>query len=331
MAGTNHTEYALALDLGGTFIKSAVVSDMGTVEKNWKVPTEADQGGDHVRNRLVGLCRTMLEDLPPMIRNEQVVGLGIGSPGVFDYDTGQLVAGAVNLPGMSGTPLRAMFEESLGLPTRVDNDANAFALAEAKWGAGKGAQSLIAYTIGTGVGGGVVLNGQVLHGAWGFAGELGHVTVEPEGEPCPCGNRGCVEPYSSANGIANYARKLVMEGGEGLLAGLPPESITCKDVGDAARQGDALAISAVERAAYYLGIAIAAAVIVLNPEVVVIGGGGSLLGEMLFEPIRRHLLERVYHQPVRQVPVVGAKLGTDSGVIGAGALAFAGKGEVALL
>jgi len=325
MDGSNNSEYALGLDLGGTDIKAAIVAEDGTLPKTWKIPTEADRGGKHVVDRLVGLCRTMLDELPPSIRQEQVIGIGIGSPGVFNYETGQLVAGAVNLPGLSGTPLRSVFEESVGLPARVDNDANAFALAEARWGAGEGAQTIVAYTIGTGVGGGVVIGGKVFHGAWGFAGELGHVTVEPEGEYCACGNHGCIEPYSSANGIANCARKLVEEGRESVLSELPLESITCKKVGEAAKNGDRLAISVVERAGYYLAVGIAAAVIVLNPEMVVIGGGGAQLGEMLFEPIRKGLKTRVYHNAVREVPVVGAKLGTDSGMIGAGALVFSEK------
>lgn len=325
MRTASNGECALGIDLGGTSIKAAVVSEGGTLLKTWNIPTEADRGGDHVIRRLLDLCRQMLEELPSQAPRDRIVGIGIGCPGVFNYETGELVAGAVNLPGLSGTPIRALFENELGLPTRVDNDANVFALAEAKWGAGEGADTLIAYTLGTGVGGGVVVGGRVFHGAWGFAGELGHITVEPEGLPCPCGNRGCVEQYASANAIANYARRLVKEGRRTSLSELPAERITSRAVGEAAEKGDDLAQEVIQRAAFYLAVAIAGSVIVLNPEVVVIGGGGAKLGARLFDPIQKMLRERVYHHSIREVPVVGAKLGTDSGMIGAGALAFLEK------
>jgi len=327
-AEPSRARFALGIDLGGTFIKSAVVSQDGALKKIWKVPTEAGEGGARVVERLLELCRAMLSELPEGVQREDIIGLGIGCPGVFDYETGRLVAGAVNLPGLSGTPLRAVFEERLGLPTRLDNDANVFALAEARWGAGRGAETLVAYTLGTGVGGGVVLGGRVFHGAWGFAGELGHFTVEPRGEPCLCGNVGCLEMYASANALAIHARKLVQEGAETALSRYPLEAITSKEVGEAAALGDRAALAVIERAAFYLGIGIAGAVITLNPEIIVIGGGAAQLGERLFGPIREELNKRVYHHSVREVPVVGAQLGTDSGMIGAGALVFAERGEL---
>ena len=319
---------ALGIDLGGTSVKAAVVSEEGALLRTWNIPTEADRGGSHVIRRLLDLCRRMLEELPNGVTRDRIIGIGIGCPGVFNYETGELVAGAVNLPGLSGTPLRALFEKELGLPTRVDNDANVFALAEAKWGAGEGAETALAYTLGTGVGGGVVIGGRVFRGAWGFAGELGHITVEPEGLPCPCGNRGCVEQYASANAIANYARQLVTEGRRSSLSELPPDKITCRAVGEAAEDGDELAQEIVQRAAFYLAVAVGASVITLNPEVVIIGGGGAQLGPRLLDPIQEMLRERVYHHSIREVPVVGAKLGTDSGMIGAGALAFLEKPQV---
>lgn len=319
--------YTIGIDLGGTNIKTGVISREGSIMAEWKTPTEAEKGGDHVRSRLIEVCANALDNLPDGVPIGEVGGIGVGAPGIFDFDTGTLIAGANNLPGMAGTPLKSLFEERFGLPTWVDNDANVFALAESRWGAGKGTRHMLAYTLGTGVGGGVVIHGRVFHGGWGFAGELGHVTVEPEGELCNTGNRGSLEMYASASHIANYARRLVEEGRATSLAELPPEKITCKAVGRAAEAGDALAQEIIERAAYYLAIGIGAAVIVVNPEVVVIGGGGALLGERLFEPIRQGLMRRVYHQPIRAVPVVPAKFGAESGVIGAGALAFSEQEE----
>lgn len=321
------SEYTIGIDLGGTGIKAGVVSPDGQSLAEWRIDTEAEKGGNHVVSRMISLCEEILSNLPDGVNTDSVVGIGIGAPGIFDFETGTLIAGANNLPGMAGTPLKKIFEDSTGIPTWVDNDANVFAIAESRWGAGKGTRHMIAYTLGTGVGGAVVINGKVFHGGWGFAGELGHVTVEPEGELCNTGNRGSLEVYGSATHIANYAKRLVKEGRTTLLSRLQEEEITCKAVGEAAEKGDALAQEIIERAAYYLSIGIAAAVIVINPEVVVIGGGGALLGERLFQPIREGLMRRVYHQPIRAVPVVPAKLGTDSGIIGAGALAFSEQEE----
>jgi glucokinase len=318
-------EYALGIDLGGTGIKAGLVSSTGQLLKEWKTPTEAEKGGQHVVTRMMDLCREIFSNLPKGVKRDQIIGVGIGSPGVFDYETGALVAGAVNIPGLNGTPLRSIFQKELGLPTRVDNDANVYVLAEARYGAGCGTQVAIGYTIGTGIGGGVVIDGKVFHGSWGFAGELGHITVDPEGVYCPCGNHGCMESYASANAIAAYARQVAEVYGDSVLSKLPPEEITCKSVGEAAQQGDRLAREVIERAAYYLGEGIAAAVIVLNPAVVIIGGGGALLGDMLLEPIRRHLMRRVYHQRVKGVAVVAAQLGTEAGIIGAAGLVFADR------
>jgi glucokinase len=323
MTAALRKSYALGIDLGGTGIKAGVVSGQGQILQEWKLPTEARKGGQHVVRRMVSLCEKMLSELPAPVRKSQILGIGIGSPGVFDYETGALIAGAVNIPGLNGTPMRSIFETSLGLPTRVDNDANVFALAEARYGAGKGTRAAAAYTIGTGIGGGVVIDGRVFRGAWGFAGELGHITVEPEGIYCPCGNHGCMESYASANAIALYAQQQAMIERESLLAKMPPEEVSCKTVGEAARQGDSLALRVIERAAYYLSVGISATVITINPAVVIIGGGGALLGDLLFDPIRNNLRRRVYHQPVRQVQVVGAELGTEAGMVGAAGLAFA--------
>ncbi len=327
MNESRSSECAIGIDLGGTGIKAGVLSSDGQILAEWRIDTEAEQGGKHVLSRMTGLCEEILSNLPEGLDRNSMVGIGIGAPGIFDFDTGTLIAGANNLPGMAGTPLRSIFEEVTGLQTFVDNDANVFALAESRWGAGKGTRHMIAYTLGTGVGGGVVINGKVFHGGWGFAGELGHVTVEPEGELCNTGNHGSLEMYSSASHIANYAKRLVREGNETSLSRLPENEITCKAVGEATDAGDKLAGEVINRAAYYLAIGISAAVIVVNPEVVVIGGGGALLGEKLFKPIRKELMRRVYHQPISAVPVVPAKFGTDSGVIGAGALAFSEQEE----
>ncbi|MCG3196904.1 MAG: ROK family protein [Candidatus Omnitrophica bacterium] len=323
MAPSSSDGYVLGIDLGGTGIKAGLVSSKGEILKEWKTPTEARKGGKHVVEKMIDLCRRMTDELPAQVRKKDILGVGIGSPGVFDYATGALVAGAVNIPGLNGTPMRSLFETSLKLPARVDNDANAFVLAEARYGAGQGASVAVGYTIGTGIGGGVVIEGKVFHGAWNFAGELGHVTVEPEGIYCPCGNHGCMESYASANAIATYAQQMAALEQGSLLSKLKPEEITCKAVGEAASQGDRVALHVIARAAHYLAIGIGAAVITLNPAVVILGGGGALLGEMLFQPIREGLARRVYHQRVREVPVVAARLGVDAGVVGAAGLVFA--------
>jgi glucokinase len=217
-------------------------------------------------------------------------------------------------------PVKKELEARLGLPVALDNDANVAALGEAWSGAGAGIKNMVAFTLGTGVGGGIIIDGRIYQGFRGMAGELGHIKVVPDLEAiqCGCGQLGCVETVSSATGIIRMAKDAVARGESTALS--LNDNITAKDVFDAARDGDEVAIRIVKRAAYYLGKAMAAVAVVLNPQRFIIGGGVSRAGDILFNEIRKVYEQNVPSAFSEQVDIVPAKLGNDAGVVGAAGL-----------
>ena len=316
---------AIGIDLGGTFIKAGVLTDQGEVVRQWKTPTEGDRGGPVVVQRMVDLIGEILESPEVASHEDQVAGIGLGSPGLVDQKTGTITR-PVNIPNWEhGVSVKEIFEERYGLPTSADNDANVCGLAEARFGAGRGRSVVVALTLGTGVGGAIVVDGKLFHGARGYAGELGHTCVDPEGLPCPCGGLGCVEQYASANAIAEYAAALVAQDRhESLLVEWSRDGkpITSKMVHEAAVRNDALALRVIERAGRYLGVAAANFCVTLNPGIIVIGGGASAMGDLLFDHIRREIDMRVYFSPYFETEECRALLGEDAGCIGAACLAL---------
>lgn len=283
----------LGLDLGGTNIKVALVERTDgqlRLAESSSAPTQAERGPAHVVGRLVALGRDA----------GAVDSVGVTVPGAFDPETGT-VRVLPNLPGpWPGQPVVAPVRDALGAPTALINDARAFALAESKLGAARDAATALFMTLGTGVGGGLVVGGELHEGLDGTAGEIGHVTVDPDGPLCGCGNRGCVEAFAGAAAIE--------EAGGGA---------TVVEVVEAARAGDARAAEAIERVATYLGIALGNAITVLSPDRVVIGGGVAEAGELLLAPIRDEARRRVRLVPVERIPIVGSELGPLAGAIGA--------------
>lgn len=286
----------LGLDLGGTNIKVALVDtdrlDEGT---DWlvatdSVPTRADLGPDAVTNRLVEIASSY----------SQAATIGVGVPGVFDQQSGRIELFPNLLGPWKGHPLLAKINAGLGRSVNLINDARAFTLAEGTVGAGKGAHTLICVTLGTGIGGGVMIEGRVHLGGLGTAGEVAHQIVVPDGPRCGCGNRGCAEPIAQAEAVAKRAGKRSIE-----------------DVYAAVRAGESRSIEAVEYAARYLGISLANAVALLAPDRIVIGGGIVQAGDIVIEPIRRALRERLTLVPPDSVEVVAASLGPSAGAIGA--------------
>lgn len=230
-----------------------------------------------------------------------------------------------NLPGWDRVPLRQLIEDSLGIPTTLENDANAAVLGEHRFGAGRGVAHMIYVTVSTGIGGGLILDGRLYHGATGMAGEIGHTTVLPYGPLCGCGNRGCLEALASGSAIARRARERVAHGVPTRiadLAGNDPELITAKLVAEAASEGDAEARGILAEAMNYLGIGMANLVNLLNPELIVIGGGLTHIGERLFGPVRRAIDQHAFPAQAQAVHVVRAGLGDDVGVLGAAAVAW---------
>ncbi len=313
----------LGIDLGGSTIDAALVNGYGHIHRHRKVATHAEEGPRKVVQRIVELARALLKDAG--LRLNQVQGVGIGAPGMIDLSRG-LVRFSPNLPGWKDIPLRRDLRNALKRPVEMDNDANVAAFGEHWHGAGQGYENVIVYTLGTGVGGGIILGGEIYHGSRDAAGELGHTTVLPEGPLCGCGNRGCLEALSSGTAIARAGAEALADpatagGPLAVLSGGRPEAVTAKLVFEAAYQQDAAALRVVRSAAAYLGICIANLLNLLNPQLVVIGGGVAGAGDILFRPIREEVARRALPVTRKGVRIVAAKLGDRAGVIGAAALA----------
>ena len=270
----------VGIDLGGTNIKGAVVTQEGRVLNRSRCETLADEGPDAVIGRIAGLVEKLAEDAG--LSTSDLLVVGIGAPGPLSTKTGTVIE-APNLPGWINVPLRDILQEHLGVKVFVENDANAAAWGE-KWvGAGRDVSSLICLTLGTGIGGGIVIDGKLLHGVDDAAGELGHMTIVPDGPLCGCGNHGCLETLASAPATARRARESIKAGGESALTqmcGGDLSKITAEMVNKAADSGDELAAEVMRGTAEYLGIAIASLVNLLNPEMVVLSGGMIAAGEL---------------------------------------------------
>ena len=307
----------LAIDIGGTKLAAGVVDTDGRMLSRGEVPTLATEGLEPVLGRIVGLGRELLSR--PEIAGVRVQRIGVGCAGPVDIKAG-LVFQPPNLPGWTQVPLTDHIQRSLGLPTVLENDANAAALGEFRYGAGKEARSIVYLTVSTGIGGGIILDGKVWHGVKDAAGEIGHITVCPDGPLCGCGNRGCLEAMSSGPSIARRAREIVASGRQTRLSAIPEPAAA--DVVRLAQEGDAVAAEVWADAVKYLGIGVAAVITFLAPERIVIGGGVTKAGDALFQPLREQARQRVKLVPVESVPILPAALGPDVGILGAAAVAL---------
>jgi glucokinase len=299
MPPANHLrKRVLGLDLGGTYIKTAVVeTSAGTAPEviyTNQGPTDAADGPEAVITRLIRLGGEAIDQTGP------VDGAGVGVPGLFDFDTGEVIF-FTNLPGSwEGVPLRSRLAEGLGVTVNLINDARAFTLAEGTVGAGQGARTLACLTLGTGIGGGLMIDGKLEFGAFGIAGELGHQTVDPDGEVCGCGNRGCLEAVARPPVIAAAAGK---QSFEEVLRGLA--------------DGDRRSVEALAAASHYLGIGLANVITMIGPDRIVIGGGVAEAGDIVFEPVRDAVRSRLTLVPPEVIQIVPANLGAEAGAIGA--------------
>lgn len=312
--------YALAIDLGGTKVAAAVVHNDGTIAARATRPTDAQKGGDWVLNRIKEAALEALDT--SKLRPDEFLGVGMGTPGVVDTEKGIMLSEAVNIPDWKGRRLKAELERILGIPAFVENDANAGGLGELMFGAGKGFRHMIYVALGTGVGGAVIVNGKLVRGANFVAGEIGHISVDPNGPRCGCGSYGCIEAFASGPAIAMRAREYIQRGAKTKLQGLPLDEINAKEVAEAAKQGDPLACFVLAEAGKYLGILLAGITNLLNPECIVIGGGVSQAGDLLLEPVRWEVRRRALTVAAETLKIVPATLGADAGVLGAAALVF---------
>jgi glucokinase len=308
----------LGLDVGGTKVLGIVLDDTGAVVAEHREPTERDADG--LVDLLLSVAGTLRQQAP------DVAALGVGLPGLVDR-SGTLRF-APNLPGIVELPVGPRLSEALGLPVQADNDATCAAWAEHQLGAARGADTSLLVTLGTGIGGGLVVDGLLVRGANGFAGEIGHMVVDDGGIPCPCGRRGCWERYASGSALDRQARELVTGGGGARLvelAGGDPEQVTGVHVTAAAAEGDADAMGLLARFADWFALGLANLIHVIDPSRCVVGGGLVAAGDVVLAPIRVSLSEARLVAPEHRprVEVVAATLGPRAGAIGAALLARA--------
>ncbi|MDT8436861.1 MAG: ROK family protein [Gemmatimonadota bacterium] len=313
--------HIVGVDLGGTSIHAGVVPfDGGEVLGFHSLPTAADRGPKFVVDRIVAMIRdaTGRAGEEGGVAKEAVVGIGIGSPGPLDRRTGTVIA-TPNL-GWRNFPLRDLIANAAGLDAELDNDANAAALGEWWLGAGRGVSPLVGLTLGTGIGGGIVLDGRVFHGAADVAGEVGHMTIDSTGRRCNCGNYGCLEAYASGPAIAARAVEGLQSGEPSLLPSMVGGDfgrITAGTVYEAILAGDAYAREVMRDTAKFLGTGIANLINILNPEMIVISGGVTRAGDYLLEPLRTEVRRRAFRHAAEKCRIVTSSLGDRAGVIGA--------------
>ena len=313
--------YILGIDLGGTNIVAGAMPEDGSLEIAMRSqPTHAELGPDVVASRIIQIIGDVMAATmaDTGATRDDFIGVGIGAPGPLDREKG-LVIVAPNL-GWRNFPLRDLIADGVGLPATLDNDANCATLGEWWCGAAKGGRNVVGLTIGTGIGGGLILDGRLYHGASDVAGELGHTTIDSTGRRCKCGNYGCLEAYASGPNIAERAREAIASDETSMLRDLVGgqlELITAQTVYDAATRGDEIAREVVRDTAKFLGIGVANLLNIFNPDVVVIAGGVTQAGDALFEPMRAEVRRRAFKPAVEACRIVAATLPGTAGVVGA--------------
>ncbi|MCI6552215.1 MAG: ROK family glucokinase [Lachnospiraceae bacterium] len=309
-------KYVFGVDIGGTTVKLGFFDREGNVLEKWEIPTRTENGGENILPDIAESIREKMAE--KKVDREAVAGIGVGAPGAIDAEG--VVHGAVNL-GWGTFSIPETLSALLDMPVKAGNDANVAALGEMWKGGGQGCRNLVAVTLGTGVGGGIIVNGAMLTGAVGAGGEIGHIHVEDdETEACACKNTGCLEQYASATGIARLARRELQASDQAsTLREIPLERISAKAVFDAVKAGDELAVRVAGRFGEYLGKALGVIAGIVNPEVIVVGGGVSKAGEILFDYIRPYFDKTVF-SGCSGARLTLAKLGNDAGIYGAAKL-----------
>jgi len=319
-------KFNIGVDLGGTDIKVAVVDCFGHVLHSDCVPTEAHRGYGHTINNIIKSINNILQ------RNNldisQINSVGVGCPGMVDPATG-LVKFLPNIPGWINIELADIIEKELELKAALDNDVRCAALGEHSFGAGKGYNNIVCLTVGTGIGSGIILNGKLIRGANSSAGEIGHMILQETGGLfCGCGGAGCFETLASGPSIVEMAERYILGGKSSKYRELAGDgAITPEIVAKAAGFGDEVAKTIFKTAGYWIGIALTNVVNLLNPEIIIIGGGVAKCGDLLLDPIRKTVQEKALKTATEKLEIVQAKLGNDAGVIGASLLVCSNNQE----
>ena len=302
------------VDLGGTTVKMGLFTDGGLRLQDWEIPTRKEEKGAYILDDIAASINEKIEK--EALDTDDIIGVGIGVPG--PVTPSGIVKGCVNI-GWGDTPVEESLKDKTGFNVKAGNDANVAALGELWQGGGKGNQSLVMVTLGTGVGGGIVLDGKIVTGTHGAAGEIGHMSVVyDETETCNCGKVGCLEQVASATGIVKEAKRFLSK--DNAPSSLRDfKDFTAKDVFDEAKKGDVVALKTVDRLGEYLGIALGHISCIIDPDVFIIGGGVSRAGDFLIDAIQKHYVEKAYPQ-CKKTPIRLATLGNSAGIYGAARL-----------
>jgi len=317
------TRYAVGMDIGGTNVRAALVSSNGQIVKREQRETMPERGFDTVFTEIV----QMLGNMASAADAGKVVGIGIGAPGPLDPKEGVIIQ-THNL-GWKGVPLKELVQERIPLPVYLDGDSNLAAFGEKWLGVAQGVNNFVCLTLGTGVGGALILNGRIYHGATGTAGHIGHYIINPDGPECGCGGRGHLEAYASARAIVRRTIEAIKAGQKSLIPDLVEgdlSKLTSLLVFKAAKAGDELALRIFRETGFYIGLVITSLINIVNPELVVIGGQVAEAGDLLFAPIREYVAKTVSLVPPPQI--VPAMLGSDAGTVGAAGMVFVGEGII---
>ncbi len=305
----------IGVDLGGTNLRTALLNQDGDILDRHKEATHASDGWATVVGRIIENIKRQRESAAR--RRLAIAAVGVGAPGVIRADKG-IVVKSPNFPDWNNVPLKEQLERAIDLPVFIENDANAAALGEQWRGAGQGIESMILLTLGTGVGGGIILDNKIWHGSDGMAGEIGHMTLIPDGRPCTCGNTGCLEMYASARGIVQSYREAI-----GATASPGEAAMTSEQVYEAARAGNEIALRVMKDMGRMLGVGIASLINIFNPERIVIGRGVKDAWQLFIDATREEILKRAFEVPAKRTEIVASQLGDDAGMVGAAAAALA--------
>ena len=311
----------IGIDLGGTTAKFAILSAEGEIQQKWSIQTNISDEGSHIVPDIIASIKHRLELYN--MTSEDFSGIGMGTPGTVNRENGTVI-GAYNLNWKTLQEIKKPIEGALNIPFALDNDANVAALGERWMGAGENSPDVTFITLGTGVGGGIIAEGKLIHGVAGAGGEIGHMTIDPEGFDCTCGKKGCLETVASATGVVRLARTLSEEysGDSNLKYKIDDgQEVTSKDVFDEAKAGDDFALIVVDKVCQYLGLACGNIGNILNPSDIVIGGGVSAAGDFLLERIQKYFNEYTFPQVTESTSIKLALLGNEAGVFGAASLA----------
>ena len=320
--GENHDTLILGIDLGGTKILTAVTDTQGRILSRDHSITPAKEGQEAVVKSILESTGRVLDQAH--ITAADLVAIGLGAPGLSNPETGILFT-SPNLPGWKDVHLGGIIDKELGKKVFLINDANAAAIGELRFGAARGTRNFIYITVSTGIGGGIIIDGKIYTGSTGTAGELGHMVIDDKGPPCSCGNRGCWEALASGTALARGARNRIKEGAATSILRYVDgdiDKVNAEAIHKAAQAGDKVASELIARTAYYLGVGLANLINIFNPEVIVIGGGLSNIGDILLKPAFEEAGRRAFKQAYQAVRFARAELGRNSGVLGAAVFAL---------